>query len=67
MHSQDVKGGNILLTANGWAKLADFGVSAQLTDTMQKRNTMIGTPFWMAPEVLQENSCMLNAVTYIYI
>ena len=53
---RDVKGGNILLTANGWAKLADFGVSAQLTDTMQKRNTMIGTPFWMAPEVLQESS-----------
>ncbi len=35
------------MTSNGCAKLADFGVSAQLTDTMQKRNTMIGTPFWM--------------------
>ena len=46
---QDVKAGNILLTDEGSAKLADFGVSAQLTNTMQKRKTVIGTPFWMAP------------------
>lgn len=49
---QDIKAGNILLASNGTAKLADFGVSAQLTNTMQKRRTVIGTPFWMAPGIL---------------
>lgn len=55
MH-RDIKSGNILLTRNGEAKLADFGVSARLNSTLQKKNTVIGSPYWMAPEIISKTN-----------
>ncbi|EGC39554.1 hypothetical protein DICPUDRAFT_93560 [Dictyostelium purpureum] len=51
---RDIKPGNILVNDLGECKLADFGVSGQLSERTRKRNTVIGTPFFLAPEVIQE-------------
>ncbi|XP_075715620.1 STE20-like serine/threonine-protein kinase [Rhinoderma darwinii] len=62
LHSQkiihrDLKAGNILLTQQGDIRLADFGVSAVNSQTLQRRSSFIGTPYWMPPEVIMCETC----------
>lgn len=52
---RDIKADNILLTSQGMAKISDFGVSTQLKHSLASKESVIGSPFWMSPEILSRN------------
>ena len=58
---RDIKAANILFNSNGEVKVADFGVSAQLSKNTTSRYTLIGTPYWMAPEIITQKGCNTKA------
>ena len=60
MIHRDIKGRNILTTKDGIVKLADFGVAAKLNDS-DKSNSVVGTPYWMAPEVIEMSGQVTSA------
>lgn len=50
---RDIKGQNVFMMKNGMAKLGDFGISTILTKTLEKANTIVGTPYYLSPEIIE--------------